>query len=189
MKSGKASDPGWEKLQRFCKKAQEYGTEFTWSDTCCIDKSSSTELNKSICSMFHWYKNSAICIVHLAQSDTIDDIMDDEWTRRGWTMQELLAPEKIKFFNKHWMPMMSNTDDKTKQLLGILTKATCIPFGDLQEFHPGPFKVDERMVWAARHKTTREEDVAYSLMGIFDINDQPAHCIWGRRRPHILQAC
>jgi len=178
MKSGNASGPGYEKLMKFCEKARESNLEFAWSDTCCIDKSSSTELDESIRSMFRWYQNSEICIIHLAQSETIEDITEDEWVQRGWTLQELLAPEKIKLFDKHWRPMTSNGNDKSKsktEVMKTLEKATGIPLDDLLKFHPGPLRVDERMTWAARRKTTRGEDVAYSLMGIFDVSLQIAY--------------
>ncbi|KAG2147415.1 uncharacterized protein EDB93DRAFT_1337362 [Suillus bovinus] len=145
MKAGAATGPGYEKLLNFCAKAREHGMEFAWSDTCCIDRNSSTELDESIRSMFRWYRNSYICIVHLAQSMIVEDILDDEWTTRGWTLQELLAPCLIKFFNKR------------------------------------PSKVDERMTWAARRKTTRVEDVANSLVDIFDVSLQIAYGEGGDR--------
>ncbi|OAX36716.1 hypothetical protein K503DRAFT_824140 [Rhizopogon vinicolor AM-OR11-026] len=137
MKSG-------TKLEKFCEKALEYDVEFAWSDTCCIDKNSSTELDESIRSMFRWYANSHICITHLAQSETIEDIMDDEWAERGWTLQELLAPGRIRL-------------------------ATDIPHDALYGIAP------------ARCKTTRVEDVAYSLMGIFDVTLQISYGEGGDR--------
>ena len=178
MKSGTASGPGYEKLKKFCEKAREHNVEYAWSDTCCIDKSSSSELDESIRSMFRWYRNSDICIVHLAQSETIEDIVDDEWKERGWTLQELLAPYVIKFFNKHWMPMTGHVNDKSgeeTEVMKTLQSATGIHPHALVFFRPGPVKVDERMAWAARRKTTRTEDVAYSLMGIFDVSLQIAY--------------
>ncbi|KAG2370103.1 heterokaryon incompatibility protein-domain-containing protein [Suillus spraguei] len=187
MKAGKvAAGPGYEKLKNFCREARRYKMEFAWSDTCCIDKSSSTELDESIRSMFRWYRNSAICIVHLAKSTTIEDILHDEWTERGWTLQELLAPSSIKFFNKEWKPMTKDSNDKRKEattkILQTLEKATGIPHNEIYwQFNPGPVKVDERMVWAAKRKTTRVEDVAYSLMGIFDVSLQIAYGEGGDR--------
>lgn len=186
MKAGTATGPGYKKLKNFCEQARKQNVEFAWSDTCCIDKGSSTELDESIRSMFRWYRNSAICLVHLAKSTTIEDILHDEWTERGWTLQELLAPFHIKFFNKHWMPMTNDSNDKQKEatteILQTLEKATGIPHNEIYwQFNPGPFKVDERMVWAARRKTTRVEDVAYSLMGIFDVSLQIAYGEGGDR--------
>lgn len=181
-----AAGPGYEKLKNFCREARKHGVELAWSDTCCIDKSSSTELDESIRSMFRWYRNSTICIVHLAKSTTIEDILHDEWTARGWTLQELLAPFAIKFFNKHWKPMTNDENDKrteaTTRILQILETATGIPRHEIYwQFTPGPVKVDERMAWAARRKTTRVEDVAYSLMGIFDVSLQIAYGEGGER--------
>ncbi|KAG2339837.1 hypothetical protein BDR05DRAFT_566812 [Suillus weaverae] len=186
MKTGKAVGLGYEKLKNFCREASNCNMEFAWSDTCCIDKNSSTELDESIRSMFRWYRNSEICIVHLAKSTTIEGILKDEWTARGWTLQELLAPLCIKFFNKHWKPMTHDPNDKRKdpntEILRTLEKATGIPRDKLYwEFKPGPFKVDERMVWAAKRKTTRVEDVAYSLMGIFDVSLQISYGEGGDR--------
>ncbi|OAX37759.1 hypothetical protein K503DRAFT_742260 [Rhizopogon vinicolor AM-OR11-026] len=178
MKSDTETGPGYEKLKKFCEKARECNVEFAWSDTCCIDKSSSTELDESIRSMFRWYINSHVCIVHLAQSGTIEDIMHDEWTERGWTLQELLAPRRIKFFNKHWMPMTGDENDKSHErteVMKTLERVTGISQPILYGFAPGPHNVDERMTWAARRKTTRVEDVAYSLMGIFGVSLQIAY--------------
>ncbi|KAG2748768.1 hypothetical protein P692DRAFT_20779992 [Suillus brevipes Sb2] len=185
MTAGTAAGPGREKLEGFCRKAKEYNVEFAWSDTCCIDKSSSTELDESIRSMFRWYENSHICIVHLAQSKTIEDIPNDEWTKRGWTLQELLAPHKIKFFNKYWMPMTVDLNDKAPRtepdgsfsILRALETATGIPRDVLASDHGCIHwkRVDERMAWAAGRKTTRVEDAAYSLMGIFHVSLQIAY--------------
>ncbi|KAG1892775.1 heterokaryon incompatibility protein-domain-containing protein [Suillus subluteus] len=187
MKAGSlAAGPGYEKLKNFCRAARQYNVEFAWSDTCCINKSSSTELDESIRSMFRWYRNSEICVVHLAKSTTIKDILLDEWTERGWTLQELLAPFYIKFFNKYWTPMTNDSNDKRKEatteILQTLEKATGVPHHEIYwQFNPGPSKVDERMAWAARRKTTRVEDVAYSLMGIFDVSLQIAYGEGGDR--------
>src|SRR5437588_1217454 len=134
--------------------------------------------------MSRWYYNSYICIVHLAESETIEDIMRDEWIRRGWTLQELLAPVNIKFFNKHWVPMTRDANDKSSkktEIMKTLEIAAGIPHKDLQKFQPGPVRVDERMMWASRRKTTRVEDVAYCLMGIFDVSLQTAYGEGGDR--------
>jgi hypothetical protein len=179
VKSGKARGRGYWKLWKFCEKAREYGVKFAWSDTCCIDKSSSTELDESIRSMFRWYRNSTICIVHLAQSETIKDMMHDPWMKRGWTLQELLAPRELKFFNMYWIPMTGDSNDKSykdTEVMKTLERATGIPPLKLRIFLPGAYyNVDERMSWASHRETTRVEDVAYSLMGIFDVSLQIAY--------------
>jgi len=173
-----ARSPGYRKLMKFCEKARMYGVEFAWSDTCCIDKSSSTEIDESIRSMFQWYRNSHICIIHLAQSETIQDIKSDTWMKRGWTLQELLAPYRIKLYNRRWVPMTDDENDKSQEgteVMKALEEATGIHPDYLLKFMPGPVKVDERMAWAAERNTKRVEDVAYSLMGIFDVSLQIAY--------------
>lgn len=131
--------------------------------------------------------------------------MEDEWTERGWTLQELLAPARIKFFNKYWVPMTGDRNDKDDkddineflvsrpllsslrrrepaEILETLERATGIPYDDLRrKFCPSPSEVDKRMTWAARRKTTRVEDVAYSLMGMFDVSLQIAYGEGGDR--------
>jgi hypothetical protein len=185
MENCKATGPGYEKLKSFCNHARHYGMEFAWSDTCCIDKSSSTELDESIRSMFRWYRNSTVCIVYLGQSEKVNDILHDEWTTRGWTLQELLAPYRIKFFNKYWVPLVGGENDikwEETELSKTLERATGVPHDALRrKFKPSPSKVDERMTWAARRKTTRAEDVAYSLMGVFDVSLQIAYGEGGDR--------
>ncbi|KAG2357259.1 hypothetical protein BDR07DRAFT_1420911 [Suillus spraguei] len=175
--SGKTLDgPGWEKLRKFCDVANKmYGVELVWSDTCCINKTSSSELDESLRCMFRWYRNAHICIAYLAETTSIDGFGNDEWFTRGWTLQELLAPRTIRFFSKNWTPLTTCINDKddhapNQQILDIITETTGISSQDLQAFVPGPFQVDRRMVWAAARTTTRSEDVAYSLMGIFDVS-------------------
>ncbi|KAK3983890.1 hypothetical protein QBC44DRAFT_353977 [Cladorrhinum sp. PSN332] len=177
MVDGTAAGPGREKLWKFCEVANnDSGICFAWSDTCCIDKTSSAELDEAIRSMFRWYRNSTTCITYLAQTSSLDDLELDEWFERGWTLQELLAPSVAKFFNAHWAPLTETTNDKdNKLLLRYLAAASGCPEHQLHNFKPGPHYVDDRMSWAAKRKTTKAEDMAYSLMGIFDVTLQPAY--------------
>jgi len=184
MMDGTATGPGLEKLEKFCEVANKNKIHFAWSDTCCIDKTSSSELDEAIRSMFRWYRNSAICITYLAQTHSLDDLERDEWFERGWTLQELLAPRVSKFFNTHWAPLTDMTNDKdgdNRLLIQRLAAASGCPEHQLRFFRPGPDYVDRRMSWAANRKTTRAEDMAYSLMGIFDVTLQPAYGEGGER--------
>ncbi|KIJ64259.1 hypothetical protein HYDPIDRAFT_90927, partial [Hydnomerulius pinastri MD-312] len=172
------SGAGYDKLKKFCHQAAIYGVEFAWSDTCCINKTSSTDLDESIRSMFRWYRNATICIVYLANTVTLDDVRTDEWFKRGWTLQELLAPRNIKFYGAKWEPLtdMANDLDHTG-ILNQIKQATNIGVHFLQgrQFEPGPKNIAVRMCWAAGRVTSRGEDRAYSLMGIFGVNIAPAY--------------
>ncbi|KAF8552622.1 hypothetical protein OG21DRAFT_1386438, partial [Imleria badia] len=172
---------GLYKLLLFCSKARLYHCRFAWSDTCCIHKDSSAELDESIRAMFRWYHNAYICIVHLASSLVLDDIPGDEWFTRGWTLQELLAPENMKFYNREWKAFTEARNDKDRQnntvpegernpVWQAILAATRIPPTRLGYFSPGAFDVAQRLSWAAGRRTTRIEDMAYALVGIFGIH-------------------
>jgi hypothetical protein len=173
---------GWEKLQGFCRKAIDHGCEFAWSDTCCIDKTSSAELDESIRSMFRWYRNSHMCIALLSETAGLDALQSqayekaakvDPWFLRGWTLQELLAPTQIKFYGKNWQPFVSlrtSNDRFNQHIMHPISKITHIPLKDLESFSPGTNRVPEKMLWASRRRTTRIEDIAYCLIGIFDVS-------------------
>lgn len=167
------SGKGFEKLMEFCRKAVQFGCKLAWSDTCCINKSSSAELDEAIRSMFRWYRQAHICIVHLAGASNVSELESegDEWFTRGWTLQELLAPKKMKFYGKNWEELSDIPNDKQNlRLMKIISRITNIPLGDLTSFKPGTKNIRQRMYWASKRQTTRVEDLSYCLVGIFDVN-------------------
>ncbi|KAJ5975266.1 hypothetical protein N7481_008973 [Penicillium waksmanii] len=112
----------WQKIQSFCKKARDDEFEFAWIDTCCINKDSSAELSEAINSMFQWYRQATKFYVYLADVNDVKQLARSEWFRRGWTLQELLAPRNIQFFSYNWAKL----GDK-KTLLGTFAALTRIP--------------------------------------------------------------
>ncbi|KAF4982320.1 hypothetical protein FZEAL_2019 [Fusarium zealandicum] len=160
---------GYEKISWTCRLAIEDGIEFVWIDTCCIDKSSSAELTEAINSMFQWYQRAVVCYAYLSDLDDTVDTMsfeDCRWFRRGWTLQELIAPRAIGFFNYTW-DLIGSKDS----LLADLSKITRIDTGILDHSRPlSSACVAKRFSWAANRETTREEDIAYCLLGIFNVN-------------------
>ncbi len=126
------------------------------------------KLSESINSMFKWYQRAQICYVYLSDQEPADDIIQKScrWFSRGWTLQELLAPPKIEFYNREW----SNIGNK-ENLSGTLASIARIPESVIRgEEAIKSYSVAQRMSWAAGRKTTRLEDRAYSLLGIFDIH-------------------
>ncbi|KAH7910050.1 heterokaryon incompatibility protein-domain-containing protein [Hygrophoropsis aurantiaca] len=165
---------GIGKLQRFCRTAKSLGFRWAWSDTCCIDKGSSADQEESIASMFLWYRNSAITIVYLSDvhSSSDDALKRSLWFTRGWTLQELLAPRFIQFYKADWTLYFGGPDVNHKHvphILDLLEAATGVDKKHIVNFHPGVENARARLRWAYKRKTAREEDIAYSLMGIFDI--------------------
>jgi hypothetical protein len=145
--------------------------KYVWVDTCCIDKSSSAELSESINSMYRWYQNARKCYAYLF--DVHDSLVTEEsafarseWFKRGWTLQELIAPRVVEFYNSEWVLLGTKyTFQETIRNVtgidgGLLTGAA----------HFRDFSVATRMSWASSRKTTRIEDVAYSLLGLFNVN-------------------
>jgi hypothetical protein len=168
---------GYKKICFCGEQARRDGLQYFWVDTCCIDKLSSAVLSEAIISMFRWYQNAAKCYVYLSDiSRPAFDInkfnqlpwelafRKSRWFTRGWTLQELLAPASVEFFSKDW----EHLGDK-KSLERLIYEITGIPVKALQGSPLSKFSVTERLLWAEKRETTREEDKAYSLLGIFNI--------------------
>ncbi|KAI6015428.1 hypothetical protein BKA83DRAFT_4129402 [Pisolithus microcarpus] len=166
-------DGGRLKLQNFCLLALKQDYVWAWSDTCCIDKESSAELQEAIGSMFSWYRNSALAIVHLSDVSNETLFTDSVWFKRGWTLQELLAPRAILFYTQDWLPYMNCESSNHKMdstVLKDLQKASGIGERHLGKFEPGMDGARLRLQWAAARRTTRPEDTAYSLFGVFGLH-------------------
>ncbi|KAG4430117.1 hypothetical protein IFR05_014401 [Cadophora sp. M221] len=168
---------GYSKIQFCGEQARRDGLQYFWVDTCCIDKSNAVEYQHAINSMFRWYRDATKCYVYLPDVSSSRSVLANntteawestfrksEWFRRGWTLQELIAPVFVDFFCKD------------KELLGDkvslerhICEATGIPARALRGSRLSDFSVAERMSWTACRETTYEEDKAYSLLGIFDV--------------------
>ncbi|KAI6107736.1 hypothetical protein EDD17DRAFT_797655 [Pisolithus thermaeus] len=163
---------GLAKLQDFCILALRHSFQWAWSDTCCIDKDSSAELQEAIGSMFSWYHRSSLTIVYLADVAGTGSLANSVWFKRGWTLQELLASETVFFYASDWSPYMNSdaANHKTDPaLLEELCQATQIAEHHLRNFDPGMEDARSRLCWASHRRTTRPEDMAYSLFGIFGV--------------------
>ncbi|KAF2488658.1 HET-domain-containing protein, partial [Lophium mytilinum] len=181
---------GYKKIDFCGKQAATDNLQYFWIDTCCIDRASSAELQESINYMWRWYRESKRCYVCLSdvskkdEDDQADDFVKEEsetnhlarstskstfrrskWFTRGWTLQELIAPSSVEFFSLEGVRIC----DK-KSMEQQIHKITGIAIRALRGDALSTFSFDERMSWAVKRNTTREEDQAYSLLGIFDIH-------------------
>jgi len=172
---------GLGKLQSFCLTSFRHGYLWAWSNTCCIDKESNAELQEAIGSMFSWYRVSALSMVHLADVSDTGGLISSVWFNRGWTLQELLAPHTMLFFTRDWsLYRDSSSNHKSDNvILGKLEQATGITSRHLTDFHPGVDDARSRLQWASTRCTTRPEDVAYSLFGVFSLHTCPIQGICG----------
>ncbi|KAK4191010.1 heterokaryon incompatibility protein-domain-containing protein [Podospora australis] len=167
------SKAGYKKIVKCCQVAVDDGFEWVWIDTCCIDKTNHAELSESINSMYRWYQNSAVCYVYLWDLLDTDSewrwkasLKNRKWFTRGWTLQELIAPRNVDFFDSTWERKGNKHD-----ILTELCEATGI-FKEVLSGHvlPKSCCVAERMSWASKRITTRTEDIAYCLLGIFGVH-------------------
>jgi hypothetical protein len=166
---------GMTKLRSFCKTARGAGYNWAWSDTCCIDKNINVELQESVNSMFVWYHHSALTIVYLSDvppSSKSGALTKSAWNTRGWTVQEFIAPNVILFYQSNWTLYLDDHTPNHKESVAImqeLKEATGIDRSAVVVFRPGMDGAREKLHWASTRVTTRQEDIAYSLFGIFDV--------------------
>ncbi|KAL4070167.1 heterokaryon incompatibility protein-domain-containing protein [Scleroderma yunnanense] len=185
---------GYRKILASCTQAKMDGHDWLWVDTCCIDKRSSAELSEAINSMFRWYKNAKVCYAYLhdvtgksfpTKSDKSTYPESDgwpEWFSRGWTLQEMIAPRNLQFFDKDWQPIGNK-----RALAHALSCITRVPEHILRDgLSSNRPCVAQIMSWAADRKTTRVEDRAYSLLGLLDVN-MPMLYGEGKKAFHRLQ--
>lgn len=173
---------GFEKIKKSCSLALANGFNYVWIDTCCIDKASSAELSEAINSMYRWYEEAEICYAYLADVPSKCKLKDSRWFTRGWTLQELIAPTNLTFFDETWKELGNKKD---RQLQNILSDCTRIPIGILSgEDDLDMFSVAQKMSWAATRETSRVEDRAYSLMGLFGVN---MPLIYGERETSFIR--
>ncbi len=195
MRNGSAQNKlQFQKIQFACRQAGRDCYEYVWVDTCCIDKSSSSELSEAINSMFEWYRKSKVCYAYLEgiSAEDADDarVPDDyhmlpggerafreskfaqhRWFKRGWTLQELIAPSRIELYGKNWEYLGSSLDflSEIVSITGIDDKVLGVDTTLKMEFLRRT-TVAQRMSWGASRSTTRLEDEAYCLLGLFDVN-------------------
>lgn len=168
--ASRSSKKGFSKIIQTCQLARKKNLEFAWVDTCCIDKSSSAELTESINSMFQWYEAAVICYVYLVDlppgSVAAETLSKCRWFTRGWTLQELLAPKSVEFYDMKWNHYGSKLD-----FAEAISDCTGIRYNVLKGISPpSDCSIATRMSWAARRETSRVEDIGYCLLGLFDVN-------------------
>ncbi len=169
-----------EKIRQSCIVAEQCGYKWLWNDTCCIGKRSRSELSEAINSMYRYYSSAGVCIAYLAGVATVvhpslpsrDPLepgtfpfRDSHWHKRGWTLQELIAPQTLIFYSKTWTSLGTKSD-----LVTLLVNATGIPAKVLnlaQDMRK--FSAAQRLSWMGNRRTTRVEDRAYCLFGILGI--------------------
>lgn len=168
---------GYQKIQFCGEQASRDDLHHLWVDTCCIDKSNNAEVAEAINCMFRWYRDAAECYVFLsdvprADIDTIDHSQQlpwesafrtSRWFTRGWTLQELIAPKTVNFYSRDHI-LLGDKASLQQQICEITGIAIEALRGDSLQY----FSIQERFRWVEKRQTTKEEDLAYCLLGIFN---------------------
>ncbi|KAG8214228.1 hypothetical protein J3R82DRAFT_11026 [Butyriboletus roseoflavus] len=170
------SSPVNTKLQTFCLLVRSLGFLWAWSDTCCVDKVNNVVLQESLVAMFTWYRSSSLTVVYLrgvsSESQVPGGLQGSIWNTRAWTYQEYVAAETIQFYTEDWKPYLGLTLSNHKESPSIISEmqqATGVSAQQLAVFHPGLDSVREKLYLASLRQTTLPEDIAYSLLGIFNV--------------------
>ncbi|KAF5338549.1 hypothetical protein D9758_016551 [Tetrapyrgos nigripes] len=171
------SKTGWRKVENACARARRYCFDWIWIDSCCINKESSAELSEALNSMYQYYEDAAMCYVYLSDvsgeyhpGSEKSNFRDSRWFKRGWTLQELLAPEYVVFLDEGWERIGTRWG-----LRGVVSAVTGIPVDVFEGRIVDEYSVAQRMSWAAFRETTRPEDQAYCLLGVFGVSMSPIY--------------
>ncbi|KAI0875251.1 HET-domain-containing protein [Hypoxylon argillaceum] len=170
---------GYMKIEGCCQQAIRDNIEFVWVDTCCIDKKSSTELSEAINSMFKWYAGALVCYVYLADVLVGEDITspgsafrNSRWFTRGWTLQELIAPRSLVFFDAKWEKLIYTMKNREPHYASVIEEITGIKQWHHYDnpLHLERLSIATKLSWVSGRHTARVEDMAYCLLGLLDVN-------------------
>ena len=165
-----------DKLRMFCTIVRAAGFHWAWCDTCCINKADHFVLQEALVSMFKWYEGSAVTIVLLRgvrSPSRRGDLVRSIWNTRAWTLQEYHASKVVRFYTEDWKPYMNLDIPNHKESPGIISEmeeATGVSARALMALRPGLEDIREKLRLASTRQTTRIEDAAYSLLGLFSMS-------------------
>ncbi|OWP04189.1 hypothetical protein B2J93_668 [Marssonina coronariae] len=191
---GKRPPTDWGKVERAIEVTRNSKERLTyvWIDTCCIDKSNTSELSEAINLIFNWYARAVVCYAQIADDegefvpatdassgwalghqDVDSSVSGDSaltetaktrvkncrWLTRGWTLQEVITPPTVWFFDRNWridrkISEVPRNSPQQQNIMALLSKMTIV----------------KKMSWAQNRQTYKTEDIAYSLLGIFGVN-------------------
>ena len=182
---GTNSGRAYDKVRNACRIARDNHFEWIWIDSCCINKASSEETSSSINSMFKWYQEADVCYVYLFdvqyrdnRASNIESFTSNgvhgkasEWFERGWTLQELLAPRSMMFFDASWEPI--GTRVQLAKEISSVTGIDARYLDGTETFRSA--SVAKRLSWQSHRRTTKAEDIAYTLVGILGVSLAPMY--------------
>ncbi|KAI0376839.1 heterokaryon incompatibility protein-domain-containing protein [Hypomontagnella monticulosa] len=165
------SKKGYKKIEKSCEIASAIGFEYIWIDTCCINKANEQELTDALASMFHYYRDAQVCYAYLTDVPSGDNpykgdsfFRRSSWFTRAWTLQELVAPLYVTFFDRDWKEIGTKSS-----LQAVVKEITGIPSQVLLMNSPCVVSVAQRMNWCEGRETTEPEDKVYCMLGLLGV--------------------
>ncbi len=164
-------------ILRACEKAITMGIGYLWVGSLCIAAATSSLLatpnHQTFNDSYRWLQMSTVCITFLDDLRPDGPRFDENiwsqcryWTR-AWTLQELIGPRRVEFYDADWQYRGSKT---SPELLPILSGITHIPKSVLLDSEAlSRVSLAVRMSWAANRKACLGEDTAYSMAGIVGV--------------------
>ncbi|KAG1835786.1 hypothetical protein DFJ58DRAFT_750031 [Suillus subalutaceus] len=160
----------------FCKTARDLGYRWAWSDTCCIDKSNNVELQESVNSMFRLVSPTPRSQLYTSRMFQLRQSLA-HWqiafgTHADGRFKNSSHPNIILFYQKDWTLYLDDRTPNHKDSVAIMQEleyATGIDRRAVMAFRPGMRDIREKLQWASTRITTLQEDIAYSLSGVFGV--------------------
>ena len=173
---GLPESPTNDKLLKFCELVSSLYFRWAWSDTCCVNQLDKGVQQESLVAMFRWYRGASLTVVHLlgvlSGSQEFGCLWRSIWNTRGWTYQEYVASKIVQFYTEDWKPYLGLDTFNHKEspvIVSEMERAMRFATQDLATLRPGLDRAREKLYLASKRQTTREEDIAYSLFGIFNV--------------------
>jgi hypothetical protein len=155
----------------FCTTVREAGLRWAWCDTCCINKTNGSVLQASLTSMFQWYHESSLTIVHLKGVLGAECSREESLEHPCMDVARVLCIQGHPFLHrKDWklyFPHESVYNHKdSSPIMGEMARANGVDIQILLSLRPGSDNVRQKLRLAATRIATKQEDIAYSLFGI-----------------------
>ncbi|KAK7443548.1 hypothetical protein VKT23_015721 [Stygiomarasmius scandens] len=170
---------GYWKIMKACRQALQDGIRYIWLDTCCIEREKHEDVAENVSLVYAYYQNAEVCYVYMADVEEKEDMFGkqstleqegtSQWFRCGWTLQQLIAPRTVIFFDKFWRQI--GDKETIRDEISRITSICPTVLSNKQSIRD--VDVLTRMSWATVRSTTREQDEAYCLQGLLGVTIEP----------------
>ncbi|KAI0672180.1 hypothetical protein C8Q78DRAFT_732380 [Trametes maxima] len=164
-------------IRRACQLAAGAGYDYVWISSCCVDRTNDVELARTLSDLWDWYSRAGLCYAYLGDVSPVNEdgaasflecnqFRESEWHKDPWTLLALCAPPNVVFLAQDWSVLGAKASLATT--IEVLTGIDKEILRGEKCLHDA--SIARRMWWASkRRKPVAEEDLAYSLLGLFNV--------------------